>query len=112
MSDARTVECGQCGTIIDEPTDTPAEDRQPCPKCGSTRRTFNLALASAITATSSISAIVIRAPEPATEPTERLEEYGFRVTWRRYPDGLYFIEVHDAAGNLLDVAWSDDPEDR
>jgi hypothetical protein len=56
VSDTRTVGCGACGTIIDEPTDTPAEERQPCPKCGSTRRTFNLGLASAITAMSSISA--------------------------------------------------------
>jgi hypothetical protein len=111
VSDTRTVECGACGTIIDEPTDTPAEERQPCPECGSTSRTFNLGLASAITATSSMSATVIRAPEAATGPTEHLEEFGFKVTWRRYPDGLYFVEVHDDAGNLLDVGGGDDPED-
>lgn len=42
-----SVRCGNpaCGTSLDEPADTAAEARQPCPRCGSTNRTFAVELA-------------------------------------------------------------------
>jgi rubrerythrin len=36
------VLCGQCGNEIDERSDTPADERTPCPNCGSTSRTFEV----------------------------------------------------------------------
>lgn len=33
--------CGNCGEPMAEPTSTPVEKRQPCPKCGSTSRRFS-----------------------------------------------------------------------
>src|SRR5215207_7883699 len=32
------VTCGQCGTVLDEPSSTLIEKREPCPDCGSTGR--------------------------------------------------------------------------
>jgi hypothetical protein len=113
MSATRKVQCGECGALVDEPADTPADERKPCPKCGSTRRAFSLTLEAAITATSSITrsvsrvptaavkatssitASVIRAPAVAARPTERMQEAGFRVMWYRWPDGLLLVLVHN-----------------
>lgn len=52
---------------------------------------------------------VISAPDSAEGQTERLEEIGFRVTWYRLEDGLFLVQVHDAAGKLLDFGGGDDP---
>ncbi len=41
--------CGQCGEVLDEPSDTPVEDRTPCPSCGSKGRHFKKELTSAST---------------------------------------------------------------
>ncbi|HYZ76351.1 MAG TPA: hypothetical protein VE596_03155 [Gaiellaceae bacterium] len=107
----RQVKCGECGSVIDEAPGTPPDERRPCPNCGSKTRTFELTAAATISATSSITGRVIRTPEPAIDPTVRLEEFGFKVTWLRSPDGLYLVEVRDDAGNLLDMGGGDDPED-
>ena len=48
------TKCGQCGASINERSDTPAEERRPCPNCGSTTREF--ASSAALVATSSVSA--------------------------------------------------------
>jgi len=37
----KSVKCGNCSAVLDEPVDTPAKDRAPCPYCGSKKRTFN-----------------------------------------------------------------------
>jgi hypothetical protein len=56
------VRCGNpaCGAPIDEPTAQSAEARQPCPRCGSTRRTFTAELTSEIKVTATIDARVTR----------------------------------------------------
>jgi hypothetical protein len=37
------VQCGQCkADLPDEPPDTPPDNRQPCPKCGSVKRDFRM----------------------------------------------------------------------
>jgi hypothetical protein len=33
------VACGRCGLALDERSDTPADKRQPCPRCWSMNRT-------------------------------------------------------------------------
>ena len=43
------VSCSQCGTRIDEPHNTPHEQRVPCPSCGSIARTFNVHLNETLT---------------------------------------------------------------
>ena len=39
-----TVHCSVCGTLIDEPSDTPPAKRKPCPNCGSKVRTIGVTL--------------------------------------------------------------------
>jgi hypothetical protein len=48
-----TVSCGDCGTYLTEPSDTPAENRTPCPVCGSLRRTFGVTILDSISASDS-----------------------------------------------------------
>lgn len=49
------VECGKCGTRLDERSDVAVEERSPCPKCGSSSRKFGVHLASTVTLKSSLS---------------------------------------------------------
>ncbi len=43
MSEQTTVvKCQQCGKVLDEPSDTPVQERTPCPDCGSTDRQFEV----------------------------------------------------------------------
>lgn len=44
-----TVQCTDCGSLIDTATDTP-ESRTPCPVCGKLRRTFNVFIEDKLTA--------------------------------------------------------------
>jgi len=55
------VRCDQCKTPLDEPLQTPAGSRIPCPRCGSSSRLFEKALAGAITLRASLSS---KAREP------------------------------------------------
>jgi len=56
-----TVRCGHCNTPLDEPLQTPAESRIPCPKCGSTSRLFEKTLTATITPRASLR---LKAREP------------------------------------------------
>lgn len=56
-----TVRCGQCKTPLDEPLQTPADSRTPCPKCGSTSRLFEKTLAATTTPRASLG---LKAREP------------------------------------------------
>ena len=39
-----TTRCANCGTVVEEPVETPLKDRPPCPMCESTMRTFDLSV--------------------------------------------------------------------
>ncbi len=45
----RIIECGECGEILDEPTDQTETDRMPCPNCGSLRRHVRLSFSETLT---------------------------------------------------------------
>jgi len=47
--DTRSVECGECGNPLSEPTDADPSLRAPCPKCGSLRRNFHVAISETLT---------------------------------------------------------------
>lgn len=109
----RTVECANCGRVLDEPRDTPAEDRKPCPDCGSTGRSFVVSLTAEIRAGAAVSVELVKipAPEPPPKRAVELEEIGFKLTWYRYPDGLLFVQVHNDKGELIDAGGGDNPDD-
>ena len=55
MADEVTVvACGQCGKVLDEPSDTPVEKRSPCPDCGFTGRHFKKEISYTLTARSGL----------------------------------------------------------
>ncbi len=57
MSEKTTVvKCGQCGKVLDEPSDTPLQKRTPCPECGSIARHFEREIADVSPTQSSIRA--------------------------------------------------------
>jgi len=50
MNESTTqVQCGFCGNPINEAPDAKAEERNPCPKCGSTLRRFNVSITEQLT---------------------------------------------------------------
>lgn len=62
VTDETLVYCGtpECHTRIDEPSDLPASERKPCPKCGTLSRQFYGSVSSTIHVTSSVEATVER----------------------------------------------------
>jgi DNA-directed RNA polymerase subunit RPC12/RpoP len=115
------VKCGECSTVLAEPSDTPLENRVPCPKCGSKVRSFAVGLEASIVATSDITGRVTRSAAinatteitatPA-EVTETLEDAGFDVQWLRLSEGgPWMVRVFDRAGKFIDGSIADNPED-
>lgn len=54
-----SVACANCGTLLGEDKNAAADKRIPCPKCGSKSRTFSVTLSSRLTATASVSAVIV-----------------------------------------------------
>ena len=44
------VQCSNCKRVLDESSSLPPEQRQPCPKCGSLIRTFNVEVSETVAA--------------------------------------------------------------
>ena len=109
----RGVRCGNCDAKLDEHRNIPPEERQPCPACGSLTRTYPVHLSGTVVARATLTAqlVKVKAPQPAEPKTRDLEEHGYTVTWYRYPDGLFLVQVHDQNGMLLDAGGGDDPVD-
>lgn len=59
---AESTVCGNCGETVTEPASTPVEKRQPCPKCGSTRRNFSVELTASVSASASMTATLVTYP--------------------------------------------------
>ena len=54
-ADSVKVLCGRCREVLDEDPHAKAEDRGPCPTCGSTARHFEVAVSDEITLRSKVS---------------------------------------------------------
>lgn len=42
--DSKTVSCGNCGLTLQEDPNDPVDECVPCPRCGSTYRTFHVSI--------------------------------------------------------------------
>ncbi len=73
---ADITRCGNCGETLAEPADTPVEKRQPCPKCGSTRRNFAVELKASVTATATVSATLTTYPSALLAIAQSLIDQG------------------------------------
>jgi hypothetical protein len=54
-----TVACGVCGRALDEDPNLKSDKREPCPACGSTRRSFKAAVSMQARAEMTVDAVVI-----------------------------------------------------
>lgn len=68
--------CGNCGEPLTEPASTPVEKRQPCPKCGSTRRSFSGEMRASIKVSTSFDAEIITYPKALLTIAQSLVEQG------------------------------------
>ncbi|WP_018175533.1 MULTISPECIES: zinc ribbon domain-containing protein [unclassified Thioalkalivibrio] len=59
---ADSTVCGNCGETLTELGSTSVEKRQPCPRCGSTRRNFSVEITDSVTASASVTATVVTYP--------------------------------------------------
>jgi hypothetical protein len=64
--------CGNCGELLDEP----ANERQVCPKCGSTLRSFSAEVKMSVTVTGSCNANVITYPNALLTIAKSLIDQG------------------------------------
>jgi hypothetical protein len=51
MSEERIVRCGKCSIELAEPPTTAEDDREPCPRCGSTNRPYDVTVATEVKST-------------------------------------------------------------
>ena len=71
------VICGQCGEpITGEVPDLDPAQRKPCPKCGSTSRTYGVAVAARMTSSIKAEATVITYPQKLLSLARRLIDEG------------------------------------
>ena len=73
---AESTACGNCGEPLTEPASTPVEKRQPCPKCGSTRRNFSVEMTASVTVSGSLTATVITYPKALLTIAQSLIDQG------------------------------------
>jgi hypothetical protein len=72
----RGIFCGNCGELLTEPANTPVETRQPCPKCGSTRRNISVRVTESVTVSDSVTATVITYPKALLTIAQSLIDQG------------------------------------
>lgn len=73
---AESGACGNCGEPLTEPASTPVEKRLPCPKCGSTRRSFMVEMRESVTASAIFDAEVITYPKALLTIAQSLIDQG------------------------------------
>jgi len=59
-----TVACGECGRLLDEPQGLPADQRQPCADCGSTKRQVRVTAEDRLEMHDSVTMVGTRAGQP------------------------------------------------
>jgi len=73
---AESSACGNCAEPLTELASTPIEKRQPCPKCGSTCRSFSVEARASIKFSASCSAEVITYPKALLTIAQGLVDQG------------------------------------
>jgi hypothetical protein len=82
---AASVSCGECRVPLDERSDVPIEERQPCPRCGSTARYFGVHIQSTVRIDSHLDRHSKHRHQPNTKP-HRQEWHGesWSPIYKRY----------------------------
>ena len=111
---AETTACGNCGEPLTEPASTPVEKRQPCPKCGSSRRNLSVEMTDSVTASVSLATAVITYPKALLTIAQSLIDQGHfniaivtshmacEVAAERAFDAAYAAKKLEPLGEALD----------
>jgi len=114
---ASITRCGNCKTVLAEPSDTPPEQRIPCPNCGSKVRQFEKNLTATVVASADVMTVGTRAEAraegiPGAARIDQLEDAGFDVQWIRLSEGgPWMVRVFDRQGNYIEGSVQHDPQD-
>jgi hypothetical protein len=110
-----TVACGNCGRQLDERTDLPVEERQPCPVCGSTARSFSVTVTAAVGVASVMGAVAHVGNVPAADQTPEAEairgRYRATLDWYKLEDGHWMLHVLNERGEVVEGGIGDDTEE-
>jgi hypothetical protein len=109
-----TVTCGNCGRLLDERSDIPAEERLRCPVCGSRARVFTATggVASAVAIAATPSTVVEDIPANQAPEAEALRGlYQVTLEWHSLEGGLCWLRVLNVYGEYVEGGVGDSPED-
>ena len=125
-----TVRCRDCGQPVDESSNTPFDERQACPACGSRSRSFFVEVADHALAwdDAGIVRVTIDASDSTTDTaptahpdvgarrehprdTVTVADHTYTVTHTQTPGGAWITQVYDERGRLLDLAAQNDVTD-
>ena len=73
---AESTACGNCGEPLTEPANTAVDQRQPCPKCGSTCRSFSAEMTGGLKASGTFTLTVITYPKALLTIAQGLIDQG------------------------------------
>jgi hypothetical protein len=112
---AEASACGNCGEPLTEPASTPVENRQPCPKCGSIRRSFSAEMRASIKVSASFNAELITYPKALLTIAQALVDQGHfniaivtshmacEVAAERAFDAAYAAKKLESLGEAVDT---------
>jgi hypothetical protein len=110
-----TVACGNCGRKLEERSDLPAEQREPCPVCGSTARSFSVTVSAAVGVASALSAVAHVGSVPAADQTPEAAAIRGRhqatLDWYKLEDGHWMLHVLNERGEVVDGGIGDNTEE-
>jgi hypothetical protein len=100
--------------VLDERSDVPAEERNPCPVCGSIARSFSVtggaASATAIAETPKVH--VESVPDDQTPEAGAIRgHYRATLDWQSLEDGHWLLQVVNELGEVVDGGVGDDTEE-
>jgi hypothetical protein len=103
---------------LDDTWQTPADEKKPCPRCGSMRRTYVITVGATVelneavelpdakgTVSHTVDAVI------ADGRFDRLKPFARKVVWTNMPEGTWMVEVKDENDVVLDSGLGDDRED-
>jgi hypothetical protein len=115
------VYCRKCGLKLDVRSDVPAEQREPCPVCGSTVREFRDSGTVEIRVTGGASATVIAAApkthvddveaDRSTEADAVRGHYRATLDWVTLTNGVWMVQVLNESGEVVEGGLGDNAED-
>jgi hypothetical protein len=114
MSGTTTVACGKCSRALNEPSDLPVDERQPCPICGSTARSFGVFIEDVVNVAAIATVVETRVESVPADGAPEAEvvrgRYRATLDWHALEGGFWLLHVVNESGEVVDGGVGDDPE--